>query len=442
MVRDTRPSGWPPGEHCEASMTSTPYRARFSQIRVRQNGPGKLVLECVLENSSGASWSEHAPAAAAGSDTAVGPVRFGYQVFDSQAGSLLLDGERTSLPSECRPGARCPIRAEFTVPAEPGRFRVVLGPVHEQVAWFHERGSESVEVELSQAGDQVVVERIRRVTRLGRGLRRLGQMLLRSFYYPLRTMARHRVLIASMVRREMQGRYRGSMAGSGWTVIQPLLLMLTYYFVFGIILKAGGARGSGAFVFYFLCGTLPWLAFSEAVARAPNIVVDNSNFVKRVIFPLEILPVNLTLMGLVTEGFALLIFLAAILAFGPGLGWPALYLPLVLVPQLLFTAGVCWFLAALGVFLRDTGQIMTFVLTIWFFATPIVYYATALPQRWLWLFKLNPMYSIVGAYRAIFLERAAPHTMPLVLLWLLGLFVFWVGHSWFYKVKKSFADLI
>jgi lipopolysaccharide transport system permease protein len=275
-----------------------------------------------------------------------------------------------------------------------------------------------------------------------RGVRRLAQMFARSLWYPLRTFARHRTLISSMVRREMQGRYRGSIGGAWWTLIQPLLLMLTYYLVFGVILRAGGERGSGEFLFYFICGTLPWLAFSEAVARSPNIVVDNSNFVKRVIFPLEILPVNLTLLGLVTEAFALLIFFVALVAFGPGLFLTAAYLPLVLVPQVLFTAGICWLLAALGVFLRDTGQIMGFVLTVWFFATPIVYYPTALPPQWLWLFQLNPMYAIVDSYRAIFLRGAAPPLFPLAALTAVALLVFWFGHSFFYKVRKSFADLM
>ena len=294
----------------------------------------------------------------------------------------------------------------------------------------------------STSSDAVALPSEARRARLRRLAGRLLQMLLRSFYYPLRTFARHRVLIASLVRREMQGRYRGSMAGAWWTLIQPLLLMLAYYFVFGVVLKAGGERGAGTFVFYFLCGTVPWLGFSEAVARAPNIVIENSNFVKRVIFPLEILPVNLTLMGLVTEGFAMVIFLTALIALGPGVGWTVLYLPAVLIPQLLFTAGLCWFLAALGVFLRDTGQIMTFLLTIWFFSTPIVYYPEALPQQFLWLFELNPMYTIVTAYRDIFLKHAAPASYPLAWLWLLALATFWCGHSWFYKMKKSFADLL
>ena len=418
-------------------MSSTPYRARFHQLRSEQTSLGRITVEFVLENAGGASWTEHAPEAGE-----VGPVRFGYQIFDMQTGALVVDGERSALPADFNPGTHSPIRTEVTLPDTPGHYRIVLAPVHEQVAWFQDRGSDFIELRLRKTGDRIAIGSVRRMTGLRRRISRLGQMLLRSFWYPLRTFARHRTLIVSMVEREMQGRYRGSMAGAWWTLGQPLLLMLAYYFVFGVVLKAGGSHGAGAFVFYYLCGTLPWLAVSEAVGRSPNIIIDNSNFVKRVIFPVEILPVNLTLMGLLTEAFGMIIFLVAVILFGPGIGWTVIYFPAVLIPQLLFTAGLCWFLAALGVFLRDTGQVMPFLLTIWFFGTPIVYYADALPQRWLWLFKLNPMYPIVNAYRHILLDQTPPRFVAIAALWLLGLVVFWFGHSWFYKMKKSFADLI
>ena len=160
------------------------------------------------------------------------------------------------------------------------------------------------------------------------------------------------------------------------------------------------------------------------------------------VFPLEILPVNLALGGLVTEFFALLIFLVALVTLGRGLPWTAVYFPLVLVPQLLLTAGLCWFLAALGVFLQDTGQILGFLLTVWFFTTPVVYPATALPQAWLWLFEKNPMYVIVGAYRSMLLENSPPDWGLLAILWAVSLAAFFLGHAWFYKVKRSFADLI
>jgi len=411
---------------------------------IRVEGPARLRLECTVENTSGTSWLDHANGTSAGTTggNAIGPVRLGYQVFDAETGKLIIDGERATLAATVAPGTKTPVSSHISVPEVPGRYRVVISPVHEQVAWFYDRGAESLAVHVATAHNALSVGQVRRVGRVRRASQRVGQAFLRSFYYPARTVARHRDLIVSMVRRDLQGRYRGSVAGAWWTVAQPLILMSVYYFVFGVVLKAGGRAGSGSFVFYFLCGMLPWLAFSEAVGRSPNVILENTNFVKRVIFPLEILPINVALLGLVTEAFAVIVFLAALLGFGPGIGTAVVYLPLVVIPQILFTVGLCWFLAALGVFIRDTGQVLPLLLTVWFFATPIVYYAESLPAQWLWAFKLNPMYAVVNSYRAIFLldEMPAPHTVAK--LWAVALAVFWAGHSWFYKLKKAFADII
>ncbi len=429
--------------------TAIAYRARFPEAEVHLDGPDSLVLECTLENASSVRWEQHAADGDAepsgDSVAAVGPVQFGYKVFDSATGALRLDGARTPLGQTSEPGSRTSLRAEIHLPRGEGRYRVVLSPVHEQVAWFHERGSESLVLDVTSDRDgKLTASPVRRVTRHRMRLERLTQMLLRSFWYPLRTMSQHRSLIDSMVRRDIQGRYRGSMGGTAWTLIHPLFLMLAYYFVFSIVLRVrfGPEEETGSFTFYFLSGMVPWLAFSEAVGRAPNIILENTNFVKRIIFPLEILPVNLTLTGLITELFGMVIFLTAVVAFGPGLGWSILYFPVILIPQLMLTMGLCWFLAALGVFLRDTGQAIGILLTVWFFATPICYPASALPQGWLWLFQANPMYTLVEAYRDIFLIHTAPDFYPMATFWLISLFAFWFGHSWFYKVKKSFADLI
>lgn len=275
-------------------------------------------------------------------------------------------------------------------------------------------------------------------------LQRLFQLLARSVTYPLRTISRNASLIESMVRRDIQGRYRGSVGGTAWTLLHPLLLMSAYYFVFGVVLKQrfGPSQDSAGFLLYFICGMLPWLAFSEAVGRSPGIVLENTNFVKRVIFPLEILPVNLTLTSLVAEGFGLLIFFGVLIFAGHGFGWTMLALPLVLIPQVMFTMGLCWFLSALGVFLRDTTQVIGLVLTIWMFCTPIFYPASSLPKHLLWLFEKNPLYLVVEMYRNILLEGVIPAAFPVALLWAISLAVFWFGHNWFYKVKKSFADVI
>jgi lipopolysaccharide transport system permease protein len=118
------------------------------------------------------------------------------------------------------------------------------------------------------------------------------------------------------------------------------------------------------------------------------------------------------------------------------------YLPLLLVPQLMFTLGLCWFLAALGVFLRDVGQLIGFLLTLWFFVTPICYPESSLPQAWRWLFEQNPLYVLVRHYRLIFLEAAGPDWRSLGKLATLSLAAFLAGHAWFYKLRRSFADLV
>ncbi len=420
-----------------ASNPSNPYRAVFHGTEVHTNGPGRMRIHCTIENASGVTWQD----GRIDNGAAAGPVLLGYNVFDVQTGLLLMEGEHVSF-GDCPPGERRELSAEIQLPPEDGRYRVWISPVEEKIAWFYDRGSRFLEIEVTSTEGGIAVDRVRQTTRARLGLRRAVQMAERALWYPWRTAVRHSSLILSMVRREVLGRYRGSMGGALWTLLHPLFLMAAYYFVFAVVLRVRFAPGRGGFVFYFLCGMMPWLAFSEAVGRAPGVVLENSGFVKRVVFPLEILPLNLTCMGLATELFALAIFLVAAAAMGPGIHWTAAYLPAILVPQILLTAGLCWFLASLGVFLRDTGQVMGYLLTVWFFVTPICYPASSLPEQWLWLFRMNPMYTVVGAYRAILLEGAPPEWMPLVKLWILALVAFWAGHAWFFKAKKSFADLI
>jgi lipopolysaccharide transport system permease protein len=246
-----------------------------------------------------------------------------------------------------------------------------------------------------------------------------------------------------MVRRDILGRYRGSFGGSFWTVINPLLLILTYFFVFGVILdsRSPGDPTRFGFALYLLAGMLPWLAFSEGAARAPSVVLEHRNFVKKLVFAVETLPFNLVVSGLVSECFALLVFCAFLLASGRGVPLTVLWLPVLLIPQTMFTAGVSWFLAALGAFVKDLGQIIGFLMTIWFFMTPICYPELQLQTKAPFLTK-NPIYVLVRGYRSILLEHHAPAFGPLWKLWLASLIVFILGHAWFYKLRKSFADMI
>ena len=231
----------------------------------------------------------------------------------------------------------------------------------------------------------------------------------------MRSVWTNRKLIASMVRRDILARYRGSFGGALWTFLNPLLLMATYFFVFGVVLqtKFGADTSPHDYVLYFLAGMLPWLPFSEAVGRSPYVVIEHRNFVKKLVFPLETLPVNLVISGVVTEVFALAIFFVSLLAIRGSVPVTVLWLPVLLVPQLLLAAGLCWFLSALGVFVRDLGQIIGFLLTVWFFMTPICYPEShALPPVAAHILEWNPILILVRGYRAILLEGKPPRSVP------------------------------
>ena len=247
-----------------------------------------------------------------------------------------------------------------------------------------------------------------------------------------------------MVRRDITARSRGSLAGALWTFLNPLLLMATYFFVFGIVLNQhfGSDRSRSGYVLYFLAGMLPWLAFSEAVGRSSTVMIDYRNFVKKLVFPLETLPVNLAIAGAVTEGFALMILVCGLALARGAVPFSILWLPALVIPQLLLTVGLCWFLAALGVFVRDLGQIMSFVLTLWFFLTPICYPEAGLPREALRILSANPMFVLVRGYRAILLEGVAPEPASLAILWSVSILAAASGHAWFHKLRKSFADVI
>ena len=358
------------------------------------------------------------------------PYELGAHVFDRETETLILEGPRT--PSH--EGT-----VKFELPPEPGRYRVLVSQVIEGEAWLYERGCPFLLIDATVDGaarlERATIATTRTLQR-ERFLRALG----RAFILPFQTIWRNRSLMRSMVRRDILGRYRGSFAGWFWTVLNPLLLMATYFFVFGIVL--GRDQDPTAFALYLIAGMLPWLAFSEAVGRAPANMLEHRTFIKKLRFPVETLPVNLMLSGLVSELFGLVIFTAGFLLARGSVPGTVVWLPVLLIPQMLFTAGLCWFLAALGVFVRDLAQINGFLLTLWFFLTPICYSDAGIPTKARAILTRNPIYVLVDGYRSIFLGGHAPAWGPLWKLWLLAFLVFLAGHAWFYKLRKSFADII
>ena len=371
----------------------------------------------------------------------------GYHLFDADTGTLIVDGARVHLDRDIPPGASTRLHFDIDVPAEDGRYQLLLSPMREDVCWYYEHGWPFLMVEAATTGGVSRIEQVRVATSSTLRWERAWRSLGRAMVLPFRTIWRNRGLIRVMVRRDILGRYRGSFGGAFWTVINPLLLMLTYFFVFGVVLRSrfGADNSRTGWALYFLAGMIPWLAFSEAVGRAPSVMLEHRNFVKKLVFAVETLPVNLVVAGLVTEFFAVLLYCGFLFAVRGSVPATVAWLPLILIPQVLFTAGLTWFLAALGVFARDLGQIIGFVLTLWFFLTPICYPETQWKELAPWavaLLSKNPIFVLVRAYRAIFMDQHAPDLHSLWKLAVVGLVLFLAGHAWFYKLRKSFPDML
>ena len=364
----------------------------------------------------------------------------GHHLFDADTGTLIVDGARMHPPGDIAPGASLHVALDFELPPEDGHYQVRLSPMRENVCWYYEKGWQFLALDAYVKAGIAKLGRLRVTDREDVRRKRELRAAGRAFVYPVLTIWRNRSLIRVMVRRDILGRYRGSFAGSFWTIISPLLLMLTYFFVFGVVIRDPSLTRS-EFALYFLAGMLPWLPFSEAAGRAPSVILEHRNFVKKLVFAVETLPVNLVVSGLVTELFAVLLYCGFLLAIRHGIPLAILWLPVVVVPQVLFTAGISWFLAGLGAFVRDLGQMIGFLLTVWFFVTPICYPERQLLVHFPFMTK-NPMYVLVHAYRDIFLAGRAPAFSPLWKFSLLAVAVFVLGHAWFYKLRKSFADMI
>jgi lipopolysaccharide transport system permease protein len=407
-------------------------KAAYDSPDVRLSGDLRVEARFNLRNTSADSWRPAEGFAA------------GFHIYDSETGTLVVDGERQPPSGDVAPGGSVPVDVRFALPPEPGHYDVFISPMLENVCWFYMLGWPFLRVEAVVEDGRARLERVRVVTLSTIRRENLLRAIGRAFTLPIAAIVRNRSLIRTMVRRDILGRYRGSFGGVFWTILNPLLLMLTYFFVFGVVLRTrfGSDPSRAGFALYFLAGMLPWLAFSEAAGRAPSVMLEHRNFVKKLVFAVETLPINLVVSGLVSEVFALLLFIIGVFLARGALPASVVWLPALIVPQVLFTAGVCWFLGALGVFVRDLGQVIGFVLTLWFFLTPICYPEASLPAAALAVLSKNPMFVLVRGYRAILLEGHAPLWGSLWKLWIAAAAVFILGHAWFYKLRRSFADII
>jgi homopolymeric O-antigen transport system permease protein len=271
-----------------------------------------------------------------------------------------------------------------------------------------------------------------------------AQAARRAVWRPLWELPRRWDLIVSLARRELAARYKGSAGGILWAVLTPLVMIGIFTFVFAKIFGARfGARGSSwEFALYLFCGLLPWTAFADAVQTSTQTIISHSNLVKRVVFPLELLPASHVLAAFMNQMFGTIALLIAALFIQGRLHLSILWLPVVVLPQIVATLGAAWLVASLGVYLRDTVQAMSLILMAWLYMTPIIYPESVVPERYRWLLNLNPFAPLVRSYRQIMLEGRAPDWQGLAYFTAFALASFIFGYWWFARTRRGFADVI
>ncbi len=257
----------------------------------------------------------------------------------------------------------------------------------------------------------------------------------------------HRDLVWQMTKREVVGRYRGSLFGVAWSLFHPLLMLGVYTFIFSGVFKsrwpeAPAADGTTDFAVVLFSGMVIHTLFAECVNRAPGLVLAHPNYVKKVVFPLEVLPFVTLGSAMFHLAASLLVLLAGLLVSSLGLQPSALLFPLVLAPFLVLTMGVCWLLAATGVYLRDLGHAVGVATTILLFLSPVFYSASSLPDEWAWLIRLNPLTFIIEQSRDVLVWGHAPHWPGLLAYTVASLMVAQLGFGWFQKARRGFADVL
>lgn len=258
----------------------------------------------------------------------------------------------------------------------------------------------------------------------------------------------NRTLLRQMTVREIRGRYQGSIGGMFWSFAHPLMMLAIYTFVFSVVFKARWNQGPATlddrtgYALMLFSGLIVHGLFADVINRAPHLIPSNVNFVKKVVFPLETLPVVCVLAAVFQAGVSLLILLGAHVLVTGGLSPSSFYTVLVLLPFVVLTLGAAWMLASVGAFLRDLGQLTGIIATLALFLSPVFFPVSALPPKLQPLMMANPLTFIIEQVRAVLLLGAQPNWTGLAAYALLAFVVAWLGFACFQTSRRSFADVL
>lgn len=257
---------------------------------------------------------------------------------------------------------------------------------------------------------------------------------------------RNRALIWQLTRREVTGRYKGSWLGLAWSFINPILMLIIYTFFFSVVFKARwnlpGYDNKAGFALMVFVGLILYAMFAECVNRAPNLILSNVNYVKRVIFPLEILPCIAMGAALFNACVSTVVLLVAQLVIVHQLPWTAVFFPLVMLPLVIGGIGVSWALASMGVFMRDVSQVTVFIVTVLQFVSPVFFPMSVMPEQFQAWLKMSPLTFVIEQAREVVLVGTLPDFMGLFNALVIASVTAWLGFWWFQKTRKGFADVI
>jgi ABC-type polysaccharide/polyol phosphate export permease len=258
----------------------------------------------------------------------------------------------------------------------------------------------------------------------------------------LRQLFRYRGLIQSLVARELKARYRGSVLGFFWSFVNPLLLLLIYSFVFTVVLPGVHPPELEPFALFLFCGILPWTWFSSALLEASSVLIAGGNLIRKVLFPAEVLPIVTVLAGLVHFCLGLPILAGFLVYYRVGVTASDLaWFPVVVLVQLILTLGLALLVAALTVHFRDVRDLLSNLLTVWFFATPIIYPLSQAPPNVRWWLDLNPFTHLAVSYQEVLFRPGPFRQWPRLLA--VGLFsigVFLIGYFVFDRLRETLAE--
>lgn len=255
-----------------------------------------------------------------------------------------------------------------------------------------------------------------------------------------------RDLIRQITVRDVMARYKGTYLGLLWSIILPLFMLSIYTFVFSVVFKAkwgiSVSESRTEFALTMFCGMIPYMLFSDCINKAPGLITSNQNYVKKVVFPLEILPVTVLFSATIHALISFIILFVGVFIFIGTTTWTIVFLPVILLPLFAMILGFSWFLASLGVFVRDIGYSVGVIIQVLFFLSPIFYPISAVPEKFKLFMLFNPLTIIIENLRSVVIWGKMPDWNGILIVAVFSLFILFTGYFWFMKTKKAFADVI